>query len=225
VSGAGHTGSGRTAFSNGNASASTSSRSSCNTLMRNGTFLNSERQNPSDAVAFCAARAFLATAIPTFPRCLISFSLAIFRKRRAPCGTRRTHPASNHNDFSLQLEMLSAVASRNHFSRSDFLFSQDSISKSVASDGPHDQCWSNCTPANALHVLSNRTQGKWLSFFARQHLISPAKVFPNCNAGGLSILRRKNSGQSRSTVDDELDVFGKVSGHFGHDVASEKLDH
>jgi hypothetical protein len=63
------------------------------------------------------------------------------------------------------------------FPGSDFLFSQDSISKSVASDGPHDQCWSNCTPANALHVLSNRTQGKWLSFFARQHLISPAKVF------------------------------------------------
>jgi hypothetical protein len=29
----------------------------------------------------------------------------------------------------------------------------------------------------------------------------------------------------RSTVDDELDVFGQVSGHFSHDVATEKFDH
>ena len=36
---------------------------------------------------------------------------------------------------------------------------------------------------------------------------------------------RKNFGLSCSTMDDELDVFGKVSGHFSHDVASEKLDH
>jgi hypothetical protein len=85
--------------------------------MRNGTFLNSEGENTSDAVVFCAARAFFNTTIPTLHSKLISLSLAIFTKRRAPCGTRRTHPATNHNDFSLQLEMLSAVASRNHFSR------------------------------------------------------------------------------------------------------------
>jgi len=48
---------------------------------------------------------------------ILSRVLTIVMKRRAPCGTRRTHPATNHNDFSLQLEMLSAVASRNHFSR------------------------------------------------------------------------------------------------------------
>jgi hypothetical protein len=49
--------------------------------------------------------------------------LALGMKRRAPCGTRRTHPATNHDDFSLQLEMLSVVASGNHFSRFDiFIF-------------------------------------------------------------------------------------------------------
>jgi len=37
-------------------------------------------------------------------------------------------------------------------------------------------------------------------------------------------LRRKSFRHSRSTMDDELDVFGKVSA-LQHDVASEKFDH
>jgi hypothetical protein len=82
----------------------------------------------------------------------------------------------------------------------------------------------NCAAAKALRVWENRAQGKWLLPFAQPHLISPAKVFPNSNAAGDPFFTGRISG-SRSTVDDELNVFGKVSGHFSHDVAPEQLDH
>jgi hypothetical protein len=61
------------------------------------------------------------------------------------------------------------------FPGSEFLFSQEPVSKLPANDGKHGQCWSNCAAANASRVLGNRTQGNWLSPFAQPHLISPAK--------------------------------------------------
>jgi hypothetical protein len=85
--------------------------------MGNETFFNNEWGNSSDAVMFCAARAFFNTATQQHHSQLISYDLAIGKKRRAPCGTRRTHPASNRSNFLMQLEIMSAVASRNHFPR------------------------------------------------------------------------------------------------------------
>jgi hypothetical protein len=62
-----HTKSGRAAFSNANATKKNPFLNSHNLLMRNGTYFAGEKQNPSTAVAFCAARTFFAITSQAFP--------------------------------------------------------------------------------------------------------------------------------------------------------------
>jgi hypothetical protein len=115
-------------------------------------------------------------------------------KRRAPCGTRHSlltqQPTTtiSRRGWKVCPQLPPATI----FPDSEFLFSQEPLSKLLASDGRHGQGCSNCAAANALRVLENRTQGNWLSFFVQQHLISPAKVLYQQQRRG-AILCRKNS--------------------------------
>jgi hypothetical protein len=111
--------------------------------MRNGTFFIGENKHLADAVAFCAARTFFTTKIKMFFGQIISYNLAMGSewKRRAPCGTRH----------SLLTQQPTTTISRRRWKvcprrppattipGSEFLFSQDPLSKFFASDEHHGQ--------------------------------------------------------------------------------------
>jgi len=130
--------------------------------MHNGTFFISENQNPSEAVVFCAARAFFVTAIQTFSQ---HFHLMVWRLAgsggclAAPAAlTQQPTTAISRRGWKCNPQLLHAT----NFPGSDFLFSQDPTSKPFASDTQRGQYWSNCVASNVLRILSKPNSENWL---------------------------------------------------------------